>query len=481
MVLKCVQKERKFGQNASIGLKYKSIFKKKIEGGRQKMQNTKFPFDRFLILSLLAILAGCAIHSVHNEAYVSDAISDRTGHKLKLAGEGRQAQFPDGISLENGLTEDEAVAIALWNNAQFQADLVQMGYARADLIEAGMLRNPVFSLLFPLGPKQLEATLSLPIEFFWQRPKRVASAKLNTEQVADNLIQHGLNLIRDVMIAYADLEYARKRADITAEEADLQHEIADIASERFKVGDISGLEETAFHLNAAQTWEASVRYDRDAVLAEERLKNLLGLGLENMVIQLKSASDPGELNKLPSDLLEAAFAARPDLRAAEIAIEAAGQRIGWERSKIFNVTAVIDANAEGKQGFEMGPGMQLELPVLNQNNGKIVRAMAELTQAARQYIAVKHRIASEVKDAHTQYISAQEALDILKKEVIPAAETAAADAAEAYKIGDISYLELLDFRRQLLASRLRNTEAESDLRKARISLEYSIGFKPFSE
>ena len=443
------------------------------------MQKTKSTFVRFLILSLLAILAGCAVHSVHNETFVSDEISDRTGHKLKLGEEGRQSQFPDGVSLEDGLTEDEAVALALWNNAQFQADLVQLGYARADLIEAGMLRNPILSLLFPLGPKQFESTLNLPIEFFWQRPKRVASAKLNTEQVADNLIQHGLNLIRDVMIAYTDLECAQKREVITAEEAKLQHEIADIASERFKVGDISGLEETAFHLEAAQTWEASVRFARDAELAEEKLKNLLGLGLEKIPIQLKSDPDSGELNPLPSDLLEAAFAARPDLRAAEIAIEAAGQRVGWERAKIFNLTAVIDANGEGKAGFEMGPGMQLELPILNQNNGKIVRAMAEFTQAARQYIAVKHRIAREVKDAHTQYTAAQKALNILEKDVMPAAAAAAANAAEAYKIGDISYLELLDFRRQLLASRLRNTEAESELRKAKISLEHSIGFKPY--
>ncbi|MBN1273056.1 MAG: TolC family protein [Candidatus Aminicenantes bacterium] len=445
------------------------------------MLKAKFTLKHFYILSQIVFLAGCAVHSVHNESYVSEVLSARTGHELKLGEEGRQTSFPEGISLEDGLNEDEAVAIALWNNAQFQADLVQMGYARADLIEAGMLRNPVFSLLFPLGPKQFEATLSLPIDFFWQRPKRIKFAKLNAEQVADNLIQHGLNLIRHVMSAYAELEFARKRAAITAEEANLQREIADIASERYKVGDISGLENTAFRLEASLTWEASVRIARDAELAEERLKNLLGLGLEKIEIQLKSESDSTELNKLPSDLLEAAFAARPDVRAAEIAIEAAGQQIGWERSRIFNLTSVIDANGEGKEGFEMGPGMQLELPVLNQNNGKITRAKAELTQAARQYIAVKQRIASEVKDAQTHYTAAWKALDILKKDVLPAAEKAAANAAEAYEIGAISYLEFLDFKRQLLTSRLRNTEAELDLRKAKINLEYSIGFKPFTE
>lgn len=309
----------------------------------------------------------------------------------------------------------------------------------------------------------------------------MAAAKLNAEQVADNLIQHGLNLIRDVMIAYAELEFTREYAGITAEEAALRREIADIAAERLKAGDISGLEETTFHLEAAQTLEASIQFARDAELAEELLKNLLGLGWEEITIQLKSVPDSSEISRPPSDLLEAAFAARPDLRAAEIAIEAAGQRVGWERSKIFNLTAVLDANAEGKEGFETGPGVQLELPILNQNNGKVVRAQAELIQAARQYLAVRHRIAREVMEAHTRYVAARKALNILQVDIMPAAATAAANAAEAYAIGAISYLELLDFKRQLLASRLREAEAKADLRKAEVSLEHSIGFEPHAE
>ena len=446
-----------------------------------KVIKIKSVIKQLLIFILVVFLAGCAVHSVHNESYVSDAITSRTGHELNSKMEEGVFRLPEGISLEDGLTEDEAIAIALWNNAQFQADLVQLGFARADLIEAGMLRNPVFSLLFPLGPKQLEATLHLPIELLWQRPKRVAAAKLNAQQVADSLIKNGLDLIRDVMIAYTELEFARKRADIAEEEAVLRREIADIAKERLKVGDISGLEETAFHLEAAQTLEASVRFARDADLAEERLTNFLGLSLEEITIQLSPVPVSGEISRQPSELVEAAFVARPDLRAAEIAIEAAGQRIGWERSKIFNLTAVLDANGEGKEGFEMGPGIQLELPILNQNNGKVARAHAEFIQAARQYLVVKQRIAQEVQEAHTHYVAARKALSILQVDIMPAAKTAAANATEAYSIGAISYLELLDFKRQLLDSRLREAEAKADLRRAEVSLEHSVGFKPETE
>ena len=438
----------------------------------------KNPFPKILpVFFLGVIIAGCAVRSIHNETYVSAEIAGRTGHELRPEDAAAGPGLPEGIVLEDGLTEDEAVAVALWNNAQFQADLAELGFARADLIGAGMLRNPIFSLLFPLGPKQLEATLSLPFDFLWQRPKRVAAARLNAEKTADSLVQHGLDLVRDVMIAYAELELARDQARIAGDEAILRREMAEIASDRLRFGDISGLEESAFRLRAAQAWDASVGYSRDAELAEKRLQTLLGLGLDDTPVVLSPAKPAVEIIQPPDVLVDAAFAARPDLRAVEIAIEAAGERLGWEKSRVLNLTAMLDANGEGKEGFEMGPGLQLELPIFNQNNAQISRAQTELLRAARQYLALKYRIAQHVREAHAHLLAAQNALRILEQDAVPTALRAADNAKEAYEVGEISYLELLDFQSRLLASRLREAEAKADLRRAEVGLEHSVGFK----
>ena len=83
-----------------------------------------------------------------------------------------------GPGVDDGLNQTEAVAIALWNNADFQASLTDLGFARADLVEAGLLRNPVLSLLFPVGPKRLEATLKWPIETLWERPLRIRGGRI---------------------------------------------------------------------------------------------------------------------------------------------------------------------------------------------------------------------------------------------------------------------------------------------------------------
>lgn len=439
------------------------------------MKKESFQLKATLWVILTIIFFGCSAHSPYNRKYVSDSIEDRVGSGLPMESPMDTLKFPVGISLEDGLTEEEAVSIALWNNAQFQSVLVELGLARADLIQAGLLRNPIFSMFFPIGPKQLEFTMYLPIEILWQRPSRIAAAKMNCERVAENLVQHGLSLVRDVTVAFADLNLAEERLKIVADEVILRDEIAEIALARLRAGDISELEEIAFHLMASQTRETYIRFDRDAEIAKIRLKTLLGIISQDVNFQLKPS--PIRMNPIQDteQLIKTALAARPDLRAAELEIEAAGKRLGWERSKIFNLTALLDANAEGKEGFEMGPGMQLELPIFNWNNGGVSRAHAEIERAAKRYLGIHHSIRKEIFESYHNYLAAKKVYDILKDDILPAAVKAVENGERAYLVGAISYLEFLEFRRQLLEARLRFVEAEAGVRRGMAHLCYSIG------
>ena len=116
---------------------------------------------RYLLLIFFLVLSGCAARSTYDWSRVSDEIRTRTGHGLRPGSSSLKTDTPAGVVLEDGLTGDEAVAIALWNNARFQADLAELGFARADLRDSGLLRNPVLTFLFPLDQKQLETTMNL--------------------------------------------------------------------------------------------------------------------------------------------------------------------------------------------------------------------------------------------------------------------------------------------------------------------------------
>lgn len=426
---------------------------------------------------LIFIAAGCAMQSPYNRSYVSQGIKDRTAHELGQETQPGRFSLPEGVSLEDGLSEDEAVAIALWNNAQFQADLEALGFTDADLIEANMLPNPVFSLLFPVGPKLLEADLEMPIEVLWQRPHRVAAAEINARALAENLIEHGLGLIRDVQTTYADLWLAQQRAHLVGEDAQLRIRIAELERGRLDAGDISELAVSTAHVDSLQAIDAARRLSNEAVVAREQLIALLGLASNEAKLDI-TLPDPSTRSATSVDeLVETALAARPDLRAAELAIEAAGKRLGWEQSKIYNLIAIIDAKDEGEDSLTVGPGLAVEIPVFNQNSGAIARARAELEQATRHYEVVRQAIILQVRQAYTQYISAHEEFDLWNNQIIPSLEQVFEQTQQSLTAGEVSYLSVLEARAKLVEARLRGTELVAQLHRTAAELNYSVGNK----
>jgi cobalt-zinc-cadmium efflux system outer membrane protein len=159
---------------------------------------------------------------------------------------------------------------------RFTAALADLGIARADLLQAGQLSNPNFSVLFPMGPKQAEFALTLPVEALWIRPRRMAIAKLNERKVAEQLVQRGLDLIRNVRVAFVDVALAQERAGLAQEALTVQSNIAHIARVRLDAGDASELESSTARVVALRAREDVRAANDQLVLARQRLATLLG-------------------------------------------------------------------------------------------------------------------------------------------------------------------------------------------------------------
>jgi len=427
-----------------------------------------------LLSAMLAVL-GCAARLPKDRTQISKSLEEKTGHGTGPAAKAGEVRIPEGVSLADGLSQDEAVAVALWNNAAFQADLATLGFARADLIEAGLLKNPVFSVLFPLGPKQMEFTLTAPLEALWQRPRRVAIAKLDAERVAEQLTQHGLNLVAEVKVACSELVLARERARLAQEGARVLGQILEIAEARLQAGDISELEASAARATARSAEEEATRLGREVSIAKDRLRSLLGLGTSQLEFELVPRPVTAWRTAEEVALLKTAFAARPDLRAAELSMEAAGKRVGWERSRVLALAGMLDINSRGREGFEAGPGVAGNLPIFDAGQGGVTRAQTEMDVAARRYVAVQQQIALEVRQARTRLVQATEAWKTWAERVLPAVEETQKGAAMAYAAGDVSYLFVLETTRELLQAQRRAAELDADLQRALAQLERATG------
>ncbi|MGH9765970.1 MAG: TolC family protein [Blastocatellia bacterium] len=428
-------------------------------------------------------------------ADVSKEVEARTGHKINTAAKAAGWTLPEEASLDDGLTEDEAVAIALWNNPALQAELTALGLARADLIQAGQLSNPVLTLIFPFSTRIIESVANWPFEALWQRPRRVAAAKLEMERVGETLVSRALDLARDVRLAYADYAAAQMRAGASAGAVRERREIAVIVNARFRSGDISELETNASVIDARLAEEQATRFTHEVALAKERLRALLGFGADGPSFDINippAAVDPNQLNTVAlatasestetlDTLLKQALDARPELKAAELAIEAAGARAKWERSRILAVSATAKEYGRGANGWEQGPGMQIELPIFNRNQGGVSRAEAEIERAAKQLIAARQRVVAEVREAYTQLTQAREAHELWRARVLPPLEEDIRSAERAYKAGDVSYLFVLETTRRLTDARLREADLQATTARSLIALERSVGRRLFAK
>jgi len=247
---------------------------------------------------------------------VSKDVEQRSGYALPHQTTLGQITLPPGASLEDGLTEDEAVMIALWNNAVFQETLVNVDIAHGDLVQAGLLPNPVGIFAFEMANKPLRYALEFPLEALWLQPIRVDAAKAEAERVSHQVSQAGLNLIRDTRRAYSDMLQAQAQADMFIESQTLRRRIAILAEKRFKAGDIALQEVNVTNLDALTAEQNAARSQFDIRTNEERLRFVMGVGTFIGELKLEAAPTLECTSLKQQILIEDALQTRPDMLAA---------------------------------------------------------------------------------------------------------------------------------------------------------------------
>ncbi len=384
--------------------------------------------------------------------------------------------IPPCVVLEDGLTEEEAVAIALWNNRDFLATLTSLGIARGDLVQAGLLTNPQLILLAPpIGTKQLEWALFVPVETLLLRKHRVEIAERDFQRIANEIVQNGLDAARDARVAYADLQFAVERYALAERAVEIRREIADLAEKRLSAGDIGELEVITARVDANRSRVEAAGLERAVEVAEARLRNVLGIAMLDTTL-VPVAEEPPQSFALDAEtLVSEALMIRPDALAAHIAVQAAEHRVALARKSFLRIDAAVDGNNGGAGPSNVGPGVRLEIPVFNRNQGLVLRSEWSVDQASHNYHSVQNRVATEVRTSLGGVRQARASLSLLRKEVLPDLKNSIQLAETAYRDGGETYFWVLQSTSQYLDSRIRELELLADLRRAFAELDRAVG------
>jgi outer membrane protein, heavy metal efflux system len=422
---------------------------------------------------LAAALAACQgpESSVRRET-ISEALTARAGAGIAL--EKDAGDLPPDVDLSDGLARTEAVSLALWKSPDFAADLAEIEVARAHVAAAGLFHDPVFSFLLPLGPKQYESTLSVPLEALWQRDDRIAVAEGDAQALAQRLVAHGLDLVRDTERSFDALVTARERARLAAELADAQRSVSDLERSRLEAGDIDlSIFELAEHAARVGADLSDLR-QAEVERASVQLAARLGLALEELPAELTApTAESGPLELERSALIEQALAFRPEVRAAELDIEAAAARAGLARAEAWRISALVDTNEEANDTVEVGPGLEMSIPLFGGARAAERIARAEIERAARKYQAVRRGVVREVDEALIEMRSSSVSLERWRDDILPRAERMLATSRAAYDAGQASRLDVLLAQVSWLQAvdhqvevRARTLAADSDLARA---------------
>ncbi|WP_116943227.1 hypothetical protein [Hymenobacter lapidiphilus] len=119
------------------------------------------------LLALPLLLSGCvSTKSTYTRDQVARRLKARSGYELGAA-RTASAPAPALPNLQDGLSEDETVNLALTRNPAFQADLSTLALAQADLRDAGLLANPVLSGVTAYGTSPVFLALNFASDLLW--------------------------------------------------------------------------------------------------------------------------------------------------------------------------------------------------------------------------------------------------------------------------------------------------------------------------
>jgi len=423
---------------------------------------------------LLSIAIGCKSPQVCcNPRYVANEIFCRTSVNVEKARPCSEV-IPPGVILEDGLDEVEAVATGLANNSLFQAALAQLGMAGGDAVQASLIANPQVQMYFPSGAKEGQYTIYAPIESYFLRPTRVKIANREYRRIGDQLVQNGLNVARDIRLAYIDLALVTEQSQLATEAVEIRQGIANLTRDRFNDGDISELETIASKVDALNAKAINGVQQQNVAISRARLASLLGIPTVETPLEptsLETMSVP-ELDE--QQLIETALACRPDYHAARWAVAAASERSHLSRWIFWRADSVLDVR-HGPNYTWTGTGLRFDLPIFNRNEGGILRADWELNGAMHARDAIRDQIFQDVRVACRQLYQANANLTILESEVLPNLSEAVSIAEKGFVDGGTDYLLVLQTTTLYLDARARILDQRAMLRRAIAELERSVG------
>jgi len=445
----------------------------------------------FITLMCIGVLTGCA--SVPKDAGFPDVqniIEQRIGRRVHWnQSTSEDAAVVDAVRsmLQQELTMDEAVQIALLNNRSLQATYEELGIAQADLVQAGLLRNPLFGASFRFPDKTVGGHRSTNTEFsvvqdfldLLVRPLRKKVAAAQFEQTKLRVGNTILNLAAEVRSTYYALQADEQTLEMRRTVVQATEAAVDIATRQHDAGTLKTLDlanQQGFHDQAKLDM---TRTDIQIVADRERLNRLMGIWGADTMWKLPERLPELPESEIPMEHLESiAVSQRLDLAAARQETQVIAHALSLTRKYRYFYVFDVGVDSEHDVADDVtftGPNLTLELPIFDRRQASISRLEAQLRQSLQRLASLAIDIRSEVREIRERLLAARNVAKYHHDSILPLRQRIVDESQLYYNGMLIGVYELLLAKQNQINAGREYIETLRDYWIARSDLERAVG------
>lgn len=439
-----------------------------------------------LILGLL--LAGCKTYEPEplNPNVELRRLQDFDLGKVRVRrirpGEKKPSKAPIPFDPKDGLSEAEAVGLALTINPRLRVRRHGKGAADARLITAGLWPNPRIGVSWLPGVDgapgvSMDGQWLTEVVRLWERFARVDAAREGTREAEAAIVAAEWQLVADVRVAYWQVQLMTQVESLLKEQVKQQERAVNLVRRREKLGEGTKLETTLAELGLLELRRDLLRAGSATMAARAGLNRLLGVSPHEKVALSDAPITITLLERLtPKEVDRRLLAGRFELRALEHAYKRSEHELRlaiYRQYPRLSLGVAFDREAGGD--YYVGPGFMVELPIFSRNQGAIAGKETQRDRLRDEYRALLYAIRSEAHAAFTALKRARLEFDLQTKKLLPLLKRLQALLAEGLRRKELNTLDWLTAQRRAFQIRRTYLMTLFSYQKAVIRLEAATG------
>lgn len=327
---------------------------------------------------------------------------------------------------------------------------------------------------------------SWEIDLFGGQRRTVEAERALADAADANLADAQVSLSAEVAQAYVNLRDRQHRIALNAQSVAMQEQMLELTRQRFDRGTATRLDvaRLAGQVDASRAEIAPLYAERDAYLDE--LATLTG----DEPGALDAALDQDATVPLPPTAVAigdpaALLQRRPDIRAAERTLAANTARIGTAEAARFPRLSFLGLIGLGGTSLDdlgrlddfaaiAAPQLSWSFLDFGRNAARVEQAEAGRDEAAAQYRATVLAALRDAEGALSRFRNGRVAV-AARARAKSAADEAARLAAERYRAGTTTLIDVLDTQRQQIAADQTLSMAQAGLTSDYIAIQKALG------